>query len=554
LDGLKSIGLAARVFVQCAKYTCLVALHVCYFGPRTTPPMIKRSIISTFRYPAIRAVALVSCVLPLRGQEPVVPDGVPLSVVVSDYQHLMKDVVYTGLAEGWTGGTNKSSSETKQGVALVVARTQLREIDEELLNKLTEQFVAKYHSPNLKPVTLADLTANSNEAKAGTTLKGTIQDFSNNQTVLNEAVNRGIPMVLFVDLTHFNGKAVTVPGANGLSMLSARASLTLLNAADGNRIKSVDREIKVRGFDSSDLTDKAFDLLAKEISMEAGRWRLPELQIKFHQVEVHAKMDGIQFPMMEVDQASGEIRLQEVPLFAEGASVEIDGVLKGTAPCRIDVAPGTHRLKVYRDGTKPYEATIQANASNRYDALLVPTEETRRRFDEQLRKFEAMKTMALNRNVQLEKERIKADGLRVSNANADRIGKASADLVQSRADVGRADADSRGTVARGKAAVLQGKAAILNEAAKEQGNLLAAEADATRMGADGKLQKDLAKADAIRNDSEGRLQIASANAREGVPIMNAKLEAMKEQVSVLKSFSESLAALGFKLALDSRQR
>lgn len=528
------------------------------------------------------ALTHVLC-LPLSAQDVSPVAGFSSSVILSDYEQLLREVSYVPDAVGSGVVVNRSSTDTKQGVALVVARTQLRDVGEELLNKLAEQLSSSSQNPNLKLVTLADLTANFKEAKAGAVQKGSLQDFSTNQTALNEAVARGIAMVLFVDLTHFNGKASTVPGAAGVSLLNARASLTLLNAADGVRIKSLDKEVKLRGFDAADLTDKACDSLAKALAVESARWKLPELQIKLLQLEIHAKMDGIQFPMMDIEQ-TGELQVREVPLFAEGASVEINGLLKGKAPCKIDVAPGTHRLKVYRDGTKPFEATIQVNSDTRYDALLVPSEDTRRKFDEQLRKFEAVKTMALKRNVALEREGVKTEGMRVQNENARLMGSASADLQQSRADVLRKDADSRGKIADGRNAVLNGKAEVLNgkaEAVRKgaEGQLrestanaevMQKDADARGRIADGKTavlngeaaildgrakeQSNLvnAEAEAVRKAAEGQLRLNTADARENTPVLRARLEALKEQSAVFKSFAETLGTMGFKLAHPSR--
>ena len=495
-------------------------------------------------------------------------------------------VTYNGLEA-------KGEVETKQGVALLVARTQLREVPEELLQKLSEQVAANCRNPSLKLVTLADLNADSREARNGRASKGTLLDFANNQNVVNEAIARGIAMVLFVDLTHFNSKAATVPGAEGMSLLNARASLTLLNAADGVRLKGIDRDIKTRGFDARDLTDKAFDLLAKDLGNETTRWKLSDIKIKMSEIEVHAKIEGIQFPMIDLED-SGQIKIKEVEVFAEGASVEVDGVLKGQAPCRISVAPGTHKLKVFRDGTTPFQGVIQANGEKiRYEALLVPNDEYRRKFDEQLAKFERVKTMALRRGVEMEREAVRTEGMRVANKNAQSQGNAIADVIQSRADVARTDADSRGKIATGKAAVLQsqadtgrtkaeadadmtraqagavtvganskadvaridaearakvatgetavlqGKAAILTEQSKGQANLVSADAELK-----------LSEAEANRKGAEGKLAIDKASADSVIPVLKAKLEATKEQTMAWRSFAENLGSLGFKVLLN----
>jgi hypothetical protein len=570
--------------------------------------VLPRSIASGLRFltcaGALSFLPWLSC----RAQETAAIDSIPVSVIVSDYEELLKQVSYSWEAGGGEGVTNRSSSYTKQGVAMLVARTQLKDVSEELLDKLTEQLAANSLNTNLKLVTLSDLSANFREAKAAGPQKGSLLDFSNNQNVLNEAVSRGIAMVLFVDVTHLNGKPSTVPGAKDLNILSVRASLTLLNAADGNRIKSINKDVKVRGFDGSDLIDKGFDLLAKDLSAESAKWKLQDLQIRLVQLEVHAKMDGIQFPMMDIDR-TGQIQLHEVPLFAEGASVEINGILKGKAPCRIDVAPGTHRLKVYRDGTKPFEAVIQVNTDNRYDALLVPSDETRRKFDEQLKKFEAVKTMAMNRNVVQERETVRTDGIRATVENARLMGRAAADVTQSRADVLRKDADSRGQIAAGRRDVLEGKADAIRKDADSRGEIAAGQrrllegnSDATRKDADSRgelaaggrtllegkadaLRKDAdardkiasgeaavlngeaailnersrgeanianAKAEAMRKAAEGQLELDKANAKETVPVLKARLETVKEQSAAFKSFAESVGAMGFKLAVAPR--
>jgi len=44
------------------------------------------------------------------------------------------------------------------------------------------------------------------------------------------------------------------------------------------------------------------------------------------------------------------------------ASIEVDGIVLGTTPARIKLAPGLHKLRLTREGCKDYEATIDAQA------------------------------------------------------------------------------------------------------------------------------------------------------------------------------------------------
>jgi hypothetical protein len=220
--------------------------------------------------------------------------------------------------------------------------------------------------------------------------------------VLNEAVSRGIGKVLFVDILHLNGKQSTV-ASQPVHLLSARAALTLFNTGDGVRVKTEEREVKVRGFDQADLTDKAFALLARDLGQATRVWELPDVQIRMAQVEVHAILEGLRVPVLRVTPDGGGIEVTEVPVYSENASVEIDGVLKGNVPCRLGLAPGTHELRVYREGAKDYTAQIQVKGGERYDAILVPSDETRRKFNEQLAVFELAKNNSMFRQATVDR-------------------------------------------------------------------------------------------------------------------------------------------------------
>ncbi len=98
-------------------------------------------------------------------------------MIVSDYEELLRQVSYSWDAGGGGGITNRASGYTKQGVAILVARTKLKGVSEELLNKLTEQLAANSANASLKLVTPADLFADFREAKSGGVRKGTLQDF-----------------------------------------------------------------------------------------------------------------------------------------------------------------------------------------------------------------------------------------------------------------------------------------------------------------------------------------------------------------------------------------
>jgi hypothetical protein len=508
---------------------------------------------------------LLLALLPLKPADlcAVEPSGLenfPQELIDSDVQALLEQSTYKGLPPL---PPNADPGATTDGGALLVVRTTLRGIDPERLDRLAGHVASSAHIPGLKLTTLSDLNATSKEAKRGTSSSGQVLDFNENQTVVNAAIAHGLGLVLFVDLMHFNSKRSTVSGAEKLSVLNARASLTLLNAADGVRVKSANREVNARGFDAANLEDKAFDVLARDLTGEVNGWRIPAVQIKLIELEVHAKMDGISFPIMDFSTEVDQIRVSEVPVFAEDASVEIDGILRGKAPCRIAVTRGTHKLRVYREGTQAFTAVIQVNESNRYDALLVPTPEFRKRFDEQTVKFEQIKALVLKRKVELEAAGARVESIRVGNANSRDVGRAGADLIQSRADVSRQTSEANADLIRSRAAAVASEAAAKSQVAVIDAESRAKLADGSaailqekakgelvRTNADAALK--MARADAVRQGAEGQLAIDKATAKNVGAIMKVRNEMLQAQVDAFRSFAEKLGGFAFRIGGPQR--
>jgi hypothetical protein len=450
--------------------------------------------------------------------------------------------------------------------ALLAARTPLANVPPNLLQKLIEQFAANIRHPDLKIVTLSDLNSSTNEAKTGESAKGSLLDFSEHQTVMNEAISRGIPLVIFIDLTQFNLRKATVSGSSDLNLLTSRVALTLFNAADGARIKTIDRATTTRGFNADNLADKAFDSVAGDLGMISSRWEVADMDIKLHELEIHAKFGGIHFPVLDFKDPTGRVKVVELPVFAEGAAVEIDGVLKGQAPCRISVSPGTHTLRVRREGAKSFEAKIQVQGPSRFDALLVPDESFRTVFNSQLERFERLKTLAVARGAFAER----ADSI----SNAIRRGSEGALAI----DLSNANATT--TLSNAKGIAIQkgaeGRLAKDLTAAQSTTTLAEANASAIRKGGEGKLAKDLSTADltrrtaegnlarntaqaqatttlseanatAIRQGAEGKLAKDTAEAQEMGPNSQYRTELMRAQAEAFKSFAENLSNLSVKM-------
>ena len=302
-------------------------------------------------------------------------------------------------------------AEVKASTVLLVARSSVSGIEKSGLDRLAEQVAAKHRNPGLKLITLRDLYASSAEGAEAAAKKGSLLDFGNQQAVCQYALGHQMPWVLMVDLTHLNESAI-----QGGQMFSAkmRASMILLNAASGERAQSFDKEAAVRGFNQADLADKAMAMLAGRLSEEASGWKLPAVEIRRVVLTVRAVIDGYTVPVLLKQENAltvGDVEVANLPMYADNASVEIDGVLAGRAPCAVPVSPGIHKVVVSRAGCNSFVKMVNAAADNRVDALLSLTPETQRQLDGQMEKLYALRELAKKAKVNEEVQKSWADAL-----------------------------------------------------------------------------------------------------------------------------------------------
>jgi hypothetical protein len=150
-------------------------------------------------------------------------------------------------------------------------------------------------------------------------------------------------------------------------------------------LESASASIKERGFDPKQVIDKSLDSLARALAEKISNWRLPEATDANQAVcEIHARIEGLTMPAFEAVNGEPVFKNQTIPLFAEGATVELDGIMVGQTPCSITTGRGMRKLKVYRDGLKPFEAVVNLTGKDRFDAILVPTTESLQQFNQQL--------------------------------------------------------------------------------------------------------------------------------------------------------------------------
>lgn len=266
---------------------------------------------------------------------------------------------------------------------LVVGRTQNSKVPEVGLKLLTQAFIANSGNSNYRMVTIEDLTGSAKESLAGSTLSGGVQAEASQQQLLQYALSQGIPGVLSVSIDNFNMRPAK--SIAGLHLGNLRGSISLLSSLDAARIATTSATSSGRSTDEDQLLDKALNQLASALAAKTTDWKLPENPTENSALcEVHARIEGLTMPSFKEQKGFYAFAKETIPLYASGASVEIDGILMGQTPCQINTGRGLRKLKVYRDGMKPFEATVNLTGQSRYDAILSPTEETLSRFNQQL--------------------------------------------------------------------------------------------------------------------------------------------------------------------------
>lgn len=271
----------------------------------------------------------------------------------------------------------------KSGQALVIARISDPSIPPTWATKLVQQFLAKASNPGIRFVTIEDLTGSAKEALQAKAGEGGMQSFSSNQQALQFAASQGIPAVVTLSIQNLNVRPAQT--AAGMFLGTARGTVSMVSNADGARSQSGDYSAGARSFNEQQINDKLLQDLAAGLAAQVSSWQPPASTEGIGATcEVHAKVDGLSMPSFVMTNGTPSFNNQSVPVFASGATVELDGILVGQTPCAIQAGRGMHELKVTREGLKPYTATINLTGQNRYDVVLVPSDETLAKFNQQL--------------------------------------------------------------------------------------------------------------------------------------------------------------------------
>lgn len=311
------------------------------------------------------------------------------STLAGRVESMFRDIFYEKTVPVTGSQTKEPTSQatiiapSKSGQALVIARISDPSIPQSFATKLVQQFIAKASNADIKFVTIEDLTGNAKEAIQAKVGEGGMQAFSSNQQALQFAAFQGIPAVLTLSVENLNVRPAQT--AAGIFLGTARGTVSLVSNADGARSQSGDYSAGARSFNEQQINEKLLLDLASGLAAQVSSWKPPAAAEGIGSIcEVHARVDGLSMPSFVMTNGIPSFSNQCVPVFASGATVELDGILVGQTPCAIQAGRGMHELKVTREGLKPYTATINLTGQNRYDVVLVPSEETLAKFNQQL--------------------------------------------------------------------------------------------------------------------------------------------------------------------------
>ena len=110
------------------------------------------------------------------------------------------------------------------------------------------------------------------------------------------------------------------------------------------------------------------------VASKAAQWRSPTVATPAT-MRVQTSIDYVVAALESQTKGVKGEQLQELRKVVGGASVELDGVVVGTAPCDVRASAGLHKLRLVRDWMKPYEATVNVQDGLQLNVALEMSDE-----------------------------------------------------------------------------------------------------------------------------------------------------------------------------------
>lgn len=127
--------------------------------------------------------------------------------------------------------------------------------------------------------------------------------------------------------------------------------------------------------------------------------------------------------------------VKNLSLYADGAIVELDGVMIGTTPGTFEARPGVHKLTISREGNKPVVKTVnikkQSSNPQEFNIAVSPTEAELQKLKEGILFFQKLLERNQRREIELARESAITDRIRAETDMASRLTDAEAQRIVS---------------------------------------------------------------------------------------------------------------------------
>jgi len=200
--------------------------------------------------------------------------------------------------------------------------------------------------------------------------------FSNNTSALRLAKNLGADYLISASLTTYGEttKATkaygnTITKKIGTLRMSYRVAEGVYGGAvisDSVEVKNEVRQTEFESVADGDLYNRLISdgarligaSLKAKLKTQSGRLDLAA-STDLAEFRVTAVLSGISLPDVVVDEnGNASVGQKTFPVEAVGVTVELDGAVVGTTPGAFQATPGIHKMRVFREGFKDWERTV----------------------------------------------------------------------------------------------------------------------------------------------------------------------------------------------------
>jgi hypothetical protein len=206
-------------------------------------------------------------------------------------------------------------------------------------------------------------------------------------SALRLAQGLGADYLLVASLTSVGTrqKAVNAYGVNRITdETTLRVTYKIIDGQTGATVTANADKVTYEASQSENAVEKSDDV-NNQLMDEAAELIANNLKTKIDQNRISAPTEAAALAMVNIEIEAADLVVPDVRIDEEhtvqisasqykvhplNATVEVDGVAVGTAPGNIQVKPGFGKLRITRDGFKPWERTINAVNGQRLTVAL----------------------------------------------------------------------------------------------------------------------------------------------------------------------------------------